>query len=341
MFEPCEGVNVICGKNGQGKTNLLESVFLLTGAKSFRSAKDRELVKKGCELASIDAEFFKENRTRTMRLTVSDKGRGISLAGDRQKKASAAAGEFCCVVFSPEHLMIVKGAPELRRRFLDTALFQLRPGYAGCLRRYVKTVAQRNRLLKDAAFDRSVCDMLDVYDEQLAAAAHEVIGYRKRFTDRLVPLARQNYREISDNSEGIDLKYVTTLEGDTPEEMMTHLRDLRSRDLRAGFCTAGPHRDDLEITIDGQDSKVFASQGQQRCIVLSLKLSEALVMESLLDERPVLLLDDVLSELDAPRRDRLIEVMKKGQAIVTSCNPGDITSKTDAKVFRMSGGMLT
>ncbi len=340
-FEPKNGVNVICGKNGQGKTNLLESIFLLTGAKSFRSAKDRDLIKKGEEAASVDAEFFKENRTRSMRLTVSEKGRGISLAGDRQKKASSAAGEFCCVVFSPEHLMLVKGSPELRRRFIDTALFQLSPRYASCLKNYVKTVAQRNRLLKDSAFDRSIYDMLDVYDEQISESAYEVIKYRKKFVKELLPIARETYRGISDDSESIGFRYQPTLRGETPDDLLLELRSLRQRDLRAGFCTAGPHRDDLEISLNDSDSRVFASQGQQRCIVLSLKLSEAKLMKMRLDEEPVLLLDDVLSELDEKRCGRLIEVMSGSQAIITSCSPKSITSRTDAEVFVMSGGGLT
>ncbi len=342
-FEPSPLVNVICGENGQGKTNLLESVFLLTGGKSFRGAKDSSLIGHGSDFSVISADFFSEERLQNIKIKISDKGRTASLNKGTEKKASSLVGRFCSVVFSPEHLSLVKGSPNMRRRFLDTALCQISSSYLASLRSYTRLLDQKNSLLKDSRFISAANEMLDVYDAQFAVAACDITAKRRTFIEELLPLAEKNYEKISNGRERLGFKYISTLfgegESDTDEALLKTYA-LRAADLRAGFCTAGPHRDDILISLDGEDSKVFASQGQQRCIVLSLKLAEAELMELKLGERPVLLLDDVLSELDANRQDFLLESITDTQAIITCCAPELILERTDARVFTVNNGQL-
>lgn len=343
LFLPTEGVNVICGENGQGKTNLLESIFLLTGAKSFRRAKDREMIaREGEGFSVVEAEFFAEGRQQTMRLTISEKGRMIQLNRAAAQKAGEAAGRFCCVVFSPEHLELVKGTPAERRRFLDTALCQLSPRYLGALREYVRLLQQKNTLLKDARGISAAWDLLDIYDEQIAAAAAQILQSRTAVLQNLQQLVTESYAELSGNREALSLSYLSTLgEAQTPPEILETIAAARQEDLRAGFCTTGPHRDDLVILLDGQPARAFGSQGQQRTAVLALKLSEAQLFRQSLGEEPVLLLDDVLSELDERRQLYLLERLTRSQSVITCCEPEFIKRQTGAAVFRMEQGCLT
>ena len=344
-LEFCLGnkVTVISGQNGHGKTNLLESIFLLTGARSFRGGKDASLIQKDKEFALVDSSFFCEGREQGIKLKISEKGRVASLNKGTEAKASSLAGKFCCVVFSPEHLELVKGSPDTRRKFSDTVLCQIVPSYLSNIKRYSRLVTQRNSLLKDAQYIGAAFEMLDVYDAQFIETACTVTDQRRGFISELLPLAQRNYAAISNSRETLGFSYKSTLFPDTQtdfDEGLLALNAVRTEELRVGFCTIGPHRDDITITLDGDDAKIFASQGQQRCIVLSLKLAEAELMETKLDERPVLLLDDVLSELDASRQDYLIDSITDSQAIITSCAPELILGRTSAEVFVMRDGVL-
>ncbi len=343
VFSPSPEVNVICGENGHGKTNLLESIFLLSGAKSFRGGKDFSLIKTGEDYSVIDSDFFCADRYQNIRMKLGDKGRTASLNKGAEKKASSLAGTFCSVVFSPEHLSLVKGSPEMRRRFIDTALCQISSSYLNNLRKYTRLLNQKNSLLKDSRYISAADDMLDVYDAQFAEAVCEITAKRRAFIKEILPLAVSGYEKISNGREELDFKYSSTMfEGEEidVDEALSKIYEQRSVDLRAGFCTAGPHRDDIAITLDGEDAKVYASQGQQRCVVLSLKLAEAELMEIKLGEKPVLLLDDVLSELDANRQDFLIASLKDTQAIITCCAPELIIERTRASVFTVDNGTL-
>ncbi|MBR5502158.1 MAG: DNA replication/repair protein RecF [Oscillospiraceae bacterium] len=348
VFHPAEGVSVICGENGQGKTNLLESVFLLTGAKSFRRAKDKELIQKQGEgFSVIEAAFIAEDRPQTMRLTISEKGRMASLNKASERKASEHAGKFCCVVFSPEHLELVKGTPAERRRFLDTALCQLSSRYYAALREYTRLVQQKNTLLKDARGISAAFDMLDIYDEQLADAALYLEMSRRGFISSLQRHAAEAYGDVSGEREKMSLGYLSTLGETGSDEILSRdavlakLRAVRTDDLRAGFSTVGPHRDDMAVYLNDEAARVFASQGQQRTAVLALKLAEAELFRTSLGETPVLLLDDVLSELDANRQQFLLRRLDRSQAIITCCEPDFIKRQTDAAVFEMKNGALT
>ena len=343
VFEPSETVTVICGENGQGKTNLLESIFLLSGAKSFRKVKDRELIEKKMDFSVIDARFFAEQREQSFHLTISDKGRRASLNRGSEQKASDFAGTFCCVVFSPDHLELVKGAPSERRRFLDTALCQLSPRYLNELRTYTRLIQQKNTLLKDARNIAAAFDILDIYDRQLAESSVGIARARKAFIGQLDIVARDVYAAVSGNREVLSLSYDTALFGNvlSADEAYEKILGARADDIRAGFSTLGPHRDDMIICLDTDPARIYASQGQQRTAVLALKLAEAELFREKLGEEPVLLLDDVLSELDGNRQEFLLKRLGQSQAIITCCEPNFIERQTAAKVFRMENGILS
>ena len=335
-------LTVICGDNGQGKTNLLEAVWLLTGGKSFRGSKDVELIRRGEEFAVLEAATQDSRRTHELRITIGGPGsqrpgRTARLNGVDKGRASALAGAFTAVVFDPGHLSLVKGSPAGRRRFLDSALCQLYPGYLAALRRYTRLVTQKNALLKHYDRTPGAGEMLDVFDEELVRVGEELIGRRKEYLERLFPLLSRNYEEISSGREALTSEYQPS-SGEVP--LAEAVRRSRGVDLRAGFCTVGPQRDDIEFQLDGQSAKAFASQGQQRSIALSLKLAEASAAEDVTGEHPVMLLDDVLSELDASRQEYLLNRIGGGQTFVTACDPAAF-ERTSGQVFRMENGVLS
>lgn len=343
-FLPVNGVNIVCGENGQGKTNLLEAVYMLTGAKSFRGTKDSLLIKRDCDFSEIKADFQKENRLQNIRMNISENKRTASINEGSFTSASALSGVFCCVIFSPEHLMMVKGSPDLRRKFLDSSLFQLYPAYSGYMKKYARVISQRNSLIKDAGYVSAAYEMIDVLDEQLAELAVRITDYRKRYVETLNPLAQEKYGKIAGNREDIDISYSSSIFGSEPadtERCIEFLTQNRVNDLKSGFTTAGPHRDDLVIHIDGNDSKVFASQGQQRSIVLSVKLAEAEMINKITGEYPVLLLDDVMSELDDARSEQLLASTDVMQSVITTCNPDLISKRVESKIFTMKNGCLS
>ena len=294
---PGRELTVICGNNGQGKTNLLEAIWLLTGGKSFRGGKDAELVRRGEPFAVLEASTLRAQQEEQepdepnrVRLTVGTPdsqrpGRYASVNGAAPRRAAGLAGSFPAVVFDPGHLSLVKGAPEGRRKFLDAALCQLYPGYLTVYRRYLRALQQKNALLR-----RSPAGQERPYAEPGGLAA--------------LLKARQN------------------------------------EEVRAGQSLCGPHREDLELLLDGQPARVFASQGQQRSVVLSLKMAEAAAAAAITGEHPVLLLDDVLSELDDGRKQYLLTRMREKQTFVTSCDDTAFL-KTDGEVYRMNGGVLS
>lgn len=337
------GVTVISGKNGQGKTNLLESIWLLTGARSFRTNLDEYLIKKGCAFSIIDSDFFSQGRDNNFRMTISDKGRLISQNGGTPQKAAAMAGTFICVAFAPSQMEIVKGSPEKRRKFIDTALGQLYPTYITSLKKYNRVLFQRNSLLKDCYSVSAALDMLDVFDLSLSEAAVSITEHRRAFVQRLLPYAQEYYRKISDDGEQMSFYYDSAMFGTEKPDIGQAKQELlkcRADDIRAGFSTKGPHRDELVIINDGADARAFASQGQLRSTVLAMKLSEAKLFEEIAEERPLLLLDDVLSELDSERQNFLIECIKDEQAIVTGCDETSISQKTNCTIYKISEGAI-
>jgi len=245
-------------------------------------------------------------------------------------------------VFDPGHLSLVKGAPEGRRKFLDAALCQLYPGYLTVYRRYLRALQQKNALLRHspAGQERPYAEkmaLLEVLNTELAAQGEAIQQRRRAYLERLAPLACANYEELSHGAERMELRYAAQFE---PGGLAALLKARQNEEVRAGQSLCGPHREDLELLLDGQPARVFASQGQQRSVVLSLKMAEAAAAAAITGEHPVLLLDDVLSELDDGRKQYLLTRMREKQTFVTSCDDTAFL-KTDGEVYRMNGGVLS
>ena len=344
---PCETVNIIYGDNAQGKTNLLEAIWLLSGAKSFRGAKDADLIRFGESRALIESDFFCAGRQQTSKIQL--EGKKTAWLNDiRQDSITAFAGIFTTVVFSPSHLGLVKDGPAGRRKFLDTSICQITPRYIGMIGQYQRILLQRNTLLKDISYASALLDTLDIWDEKLSALGGVIIRMRMEYTRRLQKEAEDIYKGISMERESFSLDYrpfeLPVQEGQTQREISSRLLEKmmqnRSEDLRSGSTGIGPHRDDLEISINGRSVRSFGSQGQQRSSVLALKLAESRCIGDILGERPVILLDDVMSELDQNRREYLLNHLTGSQIFITCCDKGYFSRLEGGRVFRMEHGQL-
>ena len=345
VLDPDPHLTVLCGPNGQGKTNLLEAIWLLTGGKSFRGSKDAELIRRGCDFSVIEGAFETQDIEKEIRLTVGSKtsqrpGRTGRLNGADMGRAAALAGNFQAVVFEPDLLGLVKGGPEGRRRFLDSALCQVYRPYLVALRRYMRLTAQKNALLKSYDITPNGAILLDTYEEQLAEYGALIMQHRCKFLEQAAPIAAQNYRDISHGAEVLEVRYQMCTDAPTAEALAAKMHAMRTAELRAGFCLTGPHREDLEILLDGQPARVFGSQGQQRSCVLALKLAEATVVGELFGEHPVLLLDDVLSELDEKRQKFVLNRIGGGQTLITCCEDEGISRRTGGKVLHVGNGRI-
>lgn len=340
-LKPAPELTVLVGQNGQGKTNILESIWMLTGGKSFRGSKDGELVKRGRNFAFIESEVTADERDQTIRIAIGGdesykRGRYVRLNGVERGRASSIAGTFTAVVFDPNHLALVKGSPEGRRKFLDAALCQLYPGYLTTLRRCLRVTTQKNALLKKYDSIPDAGNILEAYNEELARCGTEITRRRMEYLEAIAPLAKQNYDDISHNSEIMRVEYRPSFEGD----LLRRLNENRAREIAAGFCIVGPHREDFDVFINGQAAKNFGSQGQQRSAVLSLKLAEAARAAQITGEHPVMLLDDVLSELDDSRQSYLLTRMEGKQTFVTSCDSAAF-ARTNGKIIEVKAGRIT
>lgn len=334
-FSPCETVNVICGENAQGKTNLLEAMWLFTGGRSFRGAKDAELVRREVPGAELSMDFFAQERKQQAKIRISEGRRSAELNGIGKKSCSELIGVFCAVIFSPEHISLVGGGPTLRRNFIDSALCQCRPHYAGVLAGYNRALFQRNALLKDIPRHAELFDTLDVWDAKLSSLGTKVISMREQYLEKLAGPAEELYGGICGGKETLALSYHKNA-GDIPEA----LHAARTADIVTGHTSVGPHRDDIEISIDACSARNFASQGQKRSAVLALKLAEARLLSQAVGEDPVVFLDDVLSELDSGRQDYLLNHLGSSQVFITGCEP-EIAARLHAgKLFCVRGGEI-
>lgn len=337
---PAPELTVLVGQNGQGKTNLLESIWMLTGGKSFRGSKDIELIRKGQSFAVLDGQVQAGGRDQNIRIAVGSPesqrpGRTARLNGAERGRASSIAGTFTSVVFDPNHLSLIKGSPEGRRKFLDAALCQLYPGYLAIIRRCIRITAQKNALLKKYEITQDSSSLLDILNEELSTVGSEITSRRTEYLQALLPLSAINYKDISSGAESLNLVYKPSFETTLGEK----LQQLRNREIAAGFCLAGPHREDFEVFLSDQPAKIYGSQGQQRSAVLSMKLAEAARAEQLTGEHPVMLLDDVLSELDDSRQSYLLTRMEGKQTFVTSCDSAAF-ARTNGKLVLVDHGKL-
>ena len=336
---PHGGVNIIYGENAQGKTNILEGIWLFSGLKSFRGAKDRELISFSKEKAQLTSVFETIRRENKAEITIDGRRKG-SLNGVEMPSAASLMGKFGAVVFSPSFMSVVKEGPSERRRFIDAAICQLKPSYAMMLTQYKRLLTQRAAVLKDAQKNPSLLQMLEIIDEKTAFEGDRITQERVQYIQTLAPFVTDIYSGLSGGREEIGFSYCTKnrLPGESLFDALTRLKD---NDVRMCATSAGPHRDDIEITINGASARVFGSQGQQRSCALAMKLGEASVISSVRNEQPVMLLDDVMSELDESRQDYILNHIKSGQVFITCCDPASVLRLCEGRTFRIKDGEIT
>lgn len=331
-------INIFYGQNAQGKTNIIESIFLCSIGKSFRAKKDKDMINLEEGNASIEINFKKSDRQGKIKIELGNK-KNIFLNGIKLKRLSELLGNINVVIFTPDDINILKGGPQNRRRFLDIMISQLKPNYMYSLNLYLKTIQQRNNYLRQIKQENKNEDLLDIWDEKLAELAMNIYNYRKEFINKIREKIKNIHYEITDNKENFEIEYITDCK--TKNQYLELLKQRRKLDIIKGFTTKGIHRDDFVIYINNKQLDVYGSQGQNRTAILSLKLSELNIIYDEIGEYPILLLDDFMSELDQDRRNRFLEKIKDTQVIITCTEKIDIENKNiliynvqDGKVFK-------
>ncbi len=346
--------NIIVGENAQGKTNLVEAIYLTAFARSFRAVNSAELIMFGEDTGRVSTDITSDDIEKNISITIrSDGKKMIKKDGKIIRKTTELLNNVVVVLFSPDDLRIIKDSPDRRRAFINREISQMRPAYYEVLRRYNDALRQKNALLKGFNKNRFVSDngsddeMIDIFDSQLADCGYEIIKYRREFTEMLSDEASDIMNNISAGREKLRIEYKTSCDfissAEGREILYSQFRHNRDRDIHNGYSTLGPHRDDLEFYINDIDAKKYGSQGQQRTIALSLKLAEIRIARKLLDESPVLLLDDVLSELDLDRQRFLVNEIEDVQLFITSAEPNAevIKELRGGTLFRVEEGNIT
>jgi len=342
------GVNVVLGRNAQGKTNLIEAVYYLTGGRSFRPAADRELISHERDNACIRADIMTGGREQILEAKLyRGRRRELIANGAKLKKAAELTGRLTAVVFGPDDLDMIKGGAAVRRRLMDQCMSQLRPGYLAALTEFSRLYEHKTRILRDYREKPALLDLLDDFDLRLAQQSARLIYYRAAFVKALSGRAADIHRDFSGGTETLDIRYETVggmdAAGKKPEQLLPqlleHQREHRHAELKSGLCLSGAHKDDIDININGSSARKFSSQGQARTATVSIKLAERDIHFEEAGEYPVLLLDDVLSELDSGRQGFIIGRISSGQVIITCCDELRI-QKTDVFCIRVENGKL-
>ena len=332
-FDP--GVNLIVGDNAQGKTNLLEAIAYLGSGKAFRTQRTAELVRLQADFAEIKGEVYSQERQQSLRwvLFPASRPRQLYRNGVKKKTAADISGVLQTVLFCPEDLMILKGGSSARRRLGDMALCQLRPNYEAALNEYNRILEQKSRILKDRYENPALLDILPEYNTRLCQVGALLISYRARFYDGLGKAAKNYHSSFSGGAENFRLEYKTVSTVQDPfapvaqltQWLFDHLQSHERAELETAQCLTGPHKDDFDVSLSDMSLKAFGSQGQVRTSAISLKLAQRELMGRESGEIPVLLLDDVLSELDPGRQDFVLNQISEGQVFITCCEPGRFT----------------
>jgi len=343
------GVNILVGDNGQGKTNLLEAVYLLSGARSFRTARRRELIAFGAESARIEAESTSRGRDFHIKMEIAQGRTGIWVNNVKLKRQFDLSDSLRCVLFSPEDLYLIKGAPAGRRDFIDEALCQLRPRYGEILTGYERLLSQKHALLK-ALEDRPQMEaVLPAINTQLCEMGARIIAYRHNLVTALDRVCPGIHREISGGKEQLRLSYKTVSAVTDPgaglqqvyRQLCDHMEAHYAAEKASCSCLSGPHKDDLEVEINGRPARSFASQGQTRTAALALKFGLRELLREDCGEYPLLLLDDVLSELDEGRQQFICDNTLGGQTLITCCSEQSPLRKSGAALFRVADRTVT
>ena len=341
-FDFSDGLNVLFGKNAQGKTNCAEAVFYLCTGASLRIRHDKQLIKMGAESAYIRAEAENRYGKVTIEANIYETKREIRVNGSKIAKNADLMGHINSVFFSPGELRLIQDGPDERRRFMNISISQTSSAYYTALLRYNKILDQRNTLLKNKDVSL-ILDTLPVWDEQLCKYAAIITKKRAEFLDKLAPYAKEYHAYLTDGEEELIIKPDRRYDGDEAEisaSLMRRLANNYEKDLRLGFTTVGPHRDDLDVQINGSDAKAYASQGQMRTAALALKLSEINIFKELSGENPILVLDDVMSELDLKRRRKLLQWVSGVQTILTCTHTERVLYGAECNKIRIENGHI-
>ena len=332
-FEP--GVNLIVGNNAQGKTNLLEAISYAGSGKSFRAQKQAEMIRFGADFAEIDARVSAQEREQELRFVLfsGSRPRQVWRNGAKKKTVAEIAGVLPTVLFCPEDLMVLKTGAAQRRRLGDHGLCALRPNYDAALTEYNRILEQKSRILKDHFENPALLEILPEYNMRLCQVGALLISYRARYYDSLGKAAAKYHGQFSGGAEEFLLEYKTVSTVSDPfapvpqltQDLQDHLQRHYRAETESGQCLTGPHKDDFDVSLSGINLKAYGSQGQTRTAAISLKLAQRELMAREWGEEPVLLLDDVLSELDQGRQDFVLNQIVSGQVFITCCEPGRFT----------------
>lgn len=329
-----KNINIIYGDNAQGKTNILEAIFICSLGKSFRTNKEKELINKEKEYAKIEMISSKEDRDIKIDFEIKEKKK-FDINDIPTKRTSDILGKNYIVLFTPEDISILKNEPSKRRRFLNIMISQLRPMYVHLLNQYNKTIEQRNIYLKQIKYEKKPIENLEIWDEQIVKIGEKIYNYRKEFIEKINEKIFDIHLKTTENKEKIEIKYISNI----GKNYLENLKKNKNSDIQKGYTGIGIHRDDFEIYINNNLVSAYGSQGQKRTTIISLKLAEANVIYDEIGERPVILLDDFMSELDKKRIQGLFENIKENQVIIT-CTDSFKIDNSKYKLYKVTNANI-
>lgn len=329
------GVNLIYGMNAQGKTNIIEAIFLSSFGKSFRAKKDKELIKDNKEETIVEIFYEKEDREGSIKTIINEK-KEIFINGIKIKRLSELLGNVNVVLFYPDDINILKTGPASRRRFLNVMISQLKPNYVYCMNLYLKNLEQRNKYLKQIRYENKDEKLLDIWDENLAECSKKIYEYRFEYIEKIKSIINEKHSKITNGKENIEIKFISDCKD--KDEYLKELKEERQSDIKKGYTTKGVHRDDFEVFINGKKVNVYGSQGQNRTVILSLKMCEMEIVKDETGELPILLLDDFMSELDNYRIKMFFENIEKTQVIITCTEK--IEAQEETTFFKVENGKI-
>ena len=331
-----KNINIFYGANAQGKTNILEAIFLFSIGKSFRTTREIELIKMNKNFSELEINFEKNDRSGNIKINIGNK-KNIFVNQIKIKKLSELFGNVHCVLFTPDDINIIKEGPQNRRKFLDIMISQLRPKYLYTYNLYLKTLEERNNYLKKIKTENVEENLLDLWDEQLIQYGKIIAEYRKEFIDKIKNKIKNIHNIITENKEDIKINYITDCLDE--ENFRKLLKQRRKLDIIKGYTTRGIHRDDFEVYLNNILVNIYGSQGQCRTTILSLKIAELQVIKDEIGENPILLLDDFMSELDEIRRNNFMENIENTQVIIT-CTDKLLLNNVSGKIFKVDNGNI-
>ncbi len=321
--------------NAQGKTNIIEAAFLSAFGKSFRAKKEKEIIKENMSETIIELSYEKEDREGKIKTIINDK-KEVFINGIKIKKLSELLGKINIVFFCPDDINILKTGPASRRRFLNIMISQLKPNYVHNVNMYLKNLEQRNKYLKQIKFENKNKELLDIWDEKLAEYSEKIYQYRYEYIKKIKNIINEKHEKITDGKEKIEIEFSSDCKD--KEKYLKELKEDRDNDIKRGYTAKGIHRDDFEVFINNKKVNIYGSQGQNRTVVLSLKMCEVEIIKEEIGELPILLLDDFMSELDSKRINSFFENIEDTQVIVTCTEKNKVSH--ECSYFEVKNGKI-